>query len=53
LKKTFLASHALDQEQGVVDSELMKIMVKLANSPGDYPVNNPNKKIGTLLGAKA
>ncbi len=40
-------------EQGRVDPELLKIRVKMAKDPEDYAVNNPNKKIGTLLGAKA
>jgi hypothetical protein len=30
----------------------LKIGVKLAKDPDDYAVNNPNKKIGLLLGAK-
>jgi DNA polymerase elongation subunit (family B) len=42
-----------DLEQGRVDPELLKIKVKLAKNPADYAVNNPNKKIGILLGAKA
>jgi DNA polymerase elongation subunit (family B) len=42
-----------DLEQGRVDPELLKIKVKLAKNPADYAVNNPNKKIGMLLGAKA
>ncbi len=41
-----------DLEQGRVDPELLKITVKLAKDPADYTVNNPNKKIGMLLGAK-
>jgi DNA polymerase elongation subunit (family B) len=40
-------------ESGKIDPELLKIRVKLAKNPADYAVNNPNKKIGTLLGAKA
>jgi DNA polymerase elongation subunit (family B) len=40
-------------EQGRVDPELLKIKVQLAKDPADYAVNNPNKKIGMLLGAKA
>jgi hypothetical protein len=31
----------------------LKIKVKLAKDLLDYAVNNPNKKIGMLLGAKA
>jgi DNA polymerase I len=42
-----------DLEQGRVDPELLKIRVKLSKDPADYTVNNPNKKIGALLGAKA
>jgi DNA polymerase I len=42
-----------DLERGRVDTELLKIRVKLAKDPADYAVNNPNKKIGILLGAKA
>jgi DNA polymerase elongation subunit (family B) len=48
-----LRSAVNDLEQGRVDPELLKIMVKLAKDPVDYAVNNPNKKIGMLLGAKA
>jgi len=40
-------------ESGKIDPELLKIRVKLAKDPSDYAVNNPNKKIGMLLGAKA
>jgi hypothetical protein len=32
---------------------LLKIKVKLAKDPSDYDVNNPNKKMSMLLGAKA
>ena len=42
-----------DPERGRIDPELLKIEVKLGKDPEDYPVNNPNKKIGILLGAKA
>jgi DNA polymerase, archaea type len=42
-----------DLESGKIDPELLKIKVKLAKNPEDYAVNNPNKKIGILLGAKA
>jgi len=42
-----------DLEQGRIDPELLKIRVKLAKDPADYAVNNPNKKIGMLLRAKA
>lgn len=42
-----------DLEHGRIDPELLKIRVKLAKNPDDYAVNNPNKKIGILLGAKA
>jgi DNA polymerase, archaea type len=42
-----------DLEQGRIDPELLKIKVKLAKDPEDYAVNNPNKKIGMSLGAKA
>jgi hypothetical protein len=31
----------------------MKIRVKLAKDPAECAVNNPNRKIGMLLGAKA
>jgi DNA polymerase elongation subunit (family B) len=41
-----------DLENGKIDPELLKIKVKLAKNPEDYAVNNPNKKIGMLLGAK-
>jgi DNA polymerase, archaea type len=40
-------------EQGRIDHELLKIRVKLAKDPVDYAVNNPNKKIGMLMSAKA
>jgi DNA polymerase elongation subunit (family B) len=42
-----------DLKQGKIDPELLKIKVKLAKDPANYAVNNPNKKIGMLLGAKA
>jgi DNA polymerase elongation subunit (family B) len=42
-----------DLEGGKIDPELLKIKVKLAKNPEDYAVNNLNKKVGTLLGAKA
>jgi DNA polymerase elongation subunit (family B) len=42
-----------DLENKRVDSELLKIRVQLTRNPEDYAVNNPNKKIGTLLGARA
>lgn len=42
-----------DLESGKIDPELLKIEVKLAKDPADYAINNPNKKIGILLGAKA
>jgi DNA polymerase, archaea type len=42
-----------DLESGKIDPDLLKIRVKLAKDPSDYAVNNPNKKIGMLLGAKA
>jgi len=42
-----------DLEQARIDPELLKIRVKLTKNPADYVVNNPNKKIGMLLGAKA
>lgn len=32
---------------------MLKIQVKLSKDPGDYSVNNPNKKIGLLLDSKA
>jgi DNA polymerase elongation subunit (family B) len=45
---------AIDElEQRRIDPELLKIKVKLAKDPAHYTVNNPNKKIGILLGAKA
>jgi DNA polymerase I len=40
-------------EQGRIDPELLKIKVKLSKDPADYAVNNLNKKIGMLLGARA
>jgi DNA polymerase I len=40
-------------ENRKIDPELLKIRVKLSKDPADYAVNNPNKKIGALLGAKA
>jgi DNA polymerase, archaea type len=42
-----------DLENRRVEPELLKVKVKLTKNPDDYAVNNPNKKIGTLLGAKA
>lgn len=42
-----------DLEQGRIDPELLKIKVRLSKDPGDYTVNNPNKKIGILFGARA
>jgi DNA polymerase, archaea type len=42
-----------DLENGKIDAELLKIKIKLAKNPEDYAVNNPNKKVGMLLGAKA
>jgi DNA polymerase I len=42
-----------DLEKGRVDYELLKVKVKLSKDPADYAVNNPSKKIGALLGAKA
>ena len=42
-----------DLESGKIGPELLKVRVKLAKDPADYAVNNPNKKIGMLLGAKA
>jgi DNA polymerase, archaea type len=42
-----------DLEKGRVEPELLKVKVKLTKNPEDYAVNNPNKKIGTLLGSKA
>jgi DNA polymerase, archaea type len=42
-----------DLEQRRIDPEYLKIKVRLAKEPADYAVNNPNKKIGMLLGAKA
>ncbi|MDQ3969575.1 MAG: hypothetical protein M3275_14420, partial [Thermoproteota archaeon] len=45
---------AIDElEQRRIDPELLKIKVKLAKDPTHYTVNNLNKKIGMLLGAKA
>lgn len=41
-----------DLENGRIDHELLKVKVRLTKNPEDYAVNNPNKKIGTLLGAK-
>ena len=40
-------------ESGKIDAELLKIRIKLAKNPVDYTANNPNKKIGMLLRAKA
>jgi DNA polymerase, archaea type len=42
-----------DLEKGRVDPELLKVKVRLTKNPEDYAVNNPNKKIGTLLDTKA
>src|SRR5919109_1000941 len=42
-----------DLERGRIDPELLKINVRLSKHPDEYAVNNPNKKIGMLLGAKA
>jgi hypothetical protein len=42
-----------DLEQGRIDPEPLKIKVKLAKDAVHYAVNNPNKKVGMLLGAKA
>jgi DNA polymerase elongation subunit (family B) len=42
-----------DLEIGKIDPELLKIRVTLAKNPEEYAINNPNKKIGMLLGAKA
>jgi DNA polymerase elongation subunit (family B) len=42
-----------DLENRRVEPELLKIKVQLAKDPEGYAVNNPNKKIGMLLGAKA
>jgi DNA polymerase elongation subunit (family B) len=42
-----------DLEQRRIDPKFLKIEVRLAKDPADYAVNNPNKKIGNLLGAKA
>lgn len=42
-----------DLESEKIDPELLKIRVKLAKDPSEYAVDNPNKKTGLLLGAKA
>jgi DNA polymerase, archaea type len=42
-----------DLENRQIDPELLKVKVRLTKDPEDYAVNNPNKKIGMLLGAKA
>jgi DNA polymerase elongation subunit (family B) len=42
-----------DLEQRRINPELLKIKVRLAKDPAHYAVNNPNKKIGILLRAKA
>jgi hypothetical protein len=42
-----------DLEQGRIDPELLRIKVKPAKDPVDYAVNNHNKKIRMLVGAKA
>lgn len=42
-----------DLEQRRIDRELLEVGIKLSKDPADYAVNNPNKKIGTLLGARA
>jgi DNA polymerase I len=42
-----------DLENRRIDPELLKVRVRLIKNPEDYAVNNPNKKIGILLGAKA
>ncbi len=42
-----------DLEAEKIDSDLLKISVKLSKDPKQYAVNNPQKKIGLLLNAKA
>jgi len=42
-----------DLEEGRIDPKLLKIKIMLAKNPADYAVNNPNKRIGMLLRAKA
>ena len=42
-----------DLENRRVNPDLLKITVKIAKDPCDYAINNPNKKVGALLGAKA
>ena len=37
---------------GRIESELLKTSIKLAKDPADYALNNPNKKIGMLLGTR-
>jgi hypothetical protein len=41
-----------DLEQGMIDTELLKIKVILSKNREDYMIKHPNKKIGKLLGAK-
>jgi hypothetical protein len=53
MKNNILYKIIAELEQGRIDPELLKITIRLAKSPSDYAVNNPNKKIGMLLGAKA
>jgi DNA polymerase elongation subunit (family B) len=42
-----------DLEAEKIDADLLKISVKLSKDPKQYAVNNPQKKIGLLLNAKA
>jgi DNA polymerase elongation subunit (family B) len=42
-----------DLEAEKVSMDLLKISVKLSKDPKQYAVNNPKKKIGLLLNAKA
>ena len=42
-----------DLEARKVGDDLLKISVKLSKDPTQYTVNNPQKKIGLLLNAKA
>ena len=42
-----------DVEENRLSAELFEIIVKLTKNIADYAVNNPQKKIGLLVGAKA
>lgn len=48
-----LSSAKNDLENGKIDPELLKIRLNLEKDRTEYAVNNPNKKIGIVIGAKA